>query len=141
MKGVAQVINPLLPQFGGSALAVATMVAIAAWARIGRPVAPLDPTAARGLLAIDYPDLVPDVVWISADAQGAIARAGKDALILYRLGDSWVSRHMPWQAAIKAPIRGGRVRLKLADPAAPMARLAVSGINPWPPEGLKEPAA
>ena len=30
------------------------------------------------------------------------------------------------------------IRLKLADPSAPMAKLAVSGINPWPPEGLKE---
>ncbi|MDQ0463908.1 hypothetical protein QO010_001679 [Caulobacter ginsengisoli] len=132
-------INPLLLQFGGSAVAVALMVGIAAWARISRPVAPLDPTTARTLLAIDYPDLVPDVVWISADTRGAIARAGKDALVLYRLGDSWVTRHMPWDKALKAPIRSGHIRLKLADPSAPMARLAVSGINPWPPEGLKEP--
>ncbi len=133
--------NPLLLQFGGSAVAVALMVALAAWARISRPVAPLDPTAARGLLSIDYPDLIPDVVWISADAQSAIARAGKDALVLYRLGDSWVTRHMPWDKALKAPIRSGRIRLKLSDPSAPMAKLAVSGINPWPPEGLKEPQA
>lgn len=117
------------------------MVAVAAWARIGRPVAPLDTIAARALLAIDYPDLVPDVIWISADGAGAVARAGKDALVLYRLGDSWVTRHMAWDKALASPIRGGRVRLKLSDPSAPMARLAVSGINPWPPEGLKEASA
>jgi len=132
------VSNPLLLQFGGSAVAVALMVAIAAWARISRPVSQLDPSMARTLLAVDYPDLTPDVVWISADGAGAIARAGKDALILYRLGDSWVTRHMPWEKALSAPIRSGCIRLKLSDPSAPLARLAVSGINPWPPEGLKE---
>lgn len=131
-------MNPLLLQLGGSAVAVGLMVAIAAWAKIGRPAPPLDTTAARALLAVDYPDQVPDVVWVSADGAGAIARAGQDALVLYRLGDSWVTRNMPWSKALAAPIRGGRVRLKLGDPSAPMARLAVSGINPWPPEGLKE---
>lgn len=131
-------INPLLLQFGGSAIAVALMVAVAAWARISRPAPHLDPSSARALLAIDYPDLTPDVIWISADGAGAIARAGKDALVLYRLGDSWVTRHMPWSKALAAPIRSGLIRLKLADPAAPMAKLAVSGINPWPPQGLKE---
>jgi hypothetical protein len=139
VKGVESVNNAILIQFGGSALAVGLMVAVAAWARIARPVAPLDLAAARTLLAIDYPDLVPDDIWISADQAGAIARAGAEALVLYRLGDSWVTRHLPWDKALKAPIRSGQVRLKLADPSAPMARLAVSGVNPWPPEGLKEP--
>lgn len=131
-------MNPQLLQFGLSAVAVALMVGIAAWARIARPVAPLDTTLARALLSVDYPDLVPDVIWVSADANGAIARAGKDALVLYRLGDGWVTRHLPWDKALAAPIRGGRVRLKLSDPSAPVAKLVVSGINPWPPEGLKD---
>ncbi len=133
--------NAILIQFGGSALAVAMMVAVAAWARIARPVEPLDPAAARRLLAIDYPDLVAEDIWIAADGAGAIARVGQEALVLYRLGDSWVTRHMLWDRALAAPIRGGKVRLKLADPAAPLARLAVSGVNPWPPIQIDEAAA
>jgi len=63
-----------------------------------------------------------------------IARSGEDALVLYRLGDSWVARAMPWRLALVAPVVRGKVLLKLRDPAAPMARLAVSGVSPWPPE-------
>ena len=124
-----------------SAVAVGVMVAIAAWARIARPVAPLDESAARALLASEFPDSRPGFVWIAADGAGLIARDGETALVLYRLGDSWVARTLAWEAALSAPVLRGAVRLKLRDPAAPIARLAVSGVTPWPPEDLQKAIA
>lgn len=116
-----------------SAALVALMIAVAGWARIARPFAPLDESAARALLAGEFPGRIPELLWIAGDGAGAVARSGQDALVIYRLGDSWVARAMPWRLALAAPVRRGRVLLKLRDPAAPMARLAVSGVSPWPP--------
>lgn len=131
-------MNATLVQLAASAALVAFMIAVAGWARIARPFAPLDQAAARALLAGEFPDRVADQVWVAGDGAGAIARAGEDALVIFRLGDSWVGRTMPWRLARVAPVRRGRVLLKLRDPAAPMARLAVSGVNPWPPETSSE---
>lgn len=125
----------------GSAVAVALMVAVAAWARIARPTAPLDEASARALLASEFPDHEPGFFWIAADGAGVVARDGEQALVLYRLGDSWVARALRWEDALAAPVIRGSVRLKLRDPAAPMAKLAVSGVNPWPPEGNDEAIA
>lgn len=119
----------------GSAVAVAFMVAVAGWARIARPTPPLDDAAARALLADEFPDHRPDAPWLAADGRGAVARAGEAALVVFRLGDGWVSRSLPWASALTAPVRGGKVHFKLDDPACPRARLAVSGVNPWPPAG------
>ena len=124
-----------------SAMLVAVMIGVAAWARIARPTAPLDETAARDLLAGEFPDMKPDYIWIAGDGAGVIARAGAEALVIYRLGDSWVARSMPWRLALLAPVHRGKVLLKLRDPAAPMARLAVSGVTPWPPQSPAEALA
>jgi HAMP domain-containing protein len=134
-------VNETLLRLAVSALLVAVMIGVAAWARIARPVAPLDEAAARELMAGEFPDLSPDYVWIAGDGAGAIGRAGDTALVIYRLGDSWVARSMPWRLALVAPVKRGRVLLKLRDPAAPMARLAVSGVTPWPPEFQSEELA
>ena len=125
----------------GSAVAVGLMVAVAAWARIARSTAPLDAASARALLAAEFPDRSPTFTWISADGAGLVARDGDQALVLYRLGDSWVARTLRWEDALAAPVRGGVVRLPLRDPAAPVARLAVSGVNPWPPQPSDEAIA
>jgi len=125
----------------GSAVAVALMVAVAAWARIARPTQALDELSARAMLADEFPDHAPDLLWIAADGAGVIARAGARALVLFRLGDSWVARSLAWSDAVKAPVRGGKLRLRLRDPAAPVAALAVSGVNPWPPETGSEAIA
>ncbi|MBI5942174.1 MAG: hypothetical protein HY859_17335 [Caulobacterales bacterium] len=117
------------------------MILVAGLARIARPVAPLDEASARALLAGEFPDLPPNYLWIAGDGAGVIARAGEDALVAYRLGDSWVARSMPWPLALSAPVKRGKVLLKLRDPAAPMARLTVSGVNPWPPENPREALA
>lgn len=125
----------------GSAFAVGLMVAIAAWARIARPAAPLDDAAARALLAAEFPDHHPTFLWIAADGAGLIARDGERALVVYRLGDSWVARDLRWDDALNAPVVRGTVRLKLRDAAAPVAKLAVSGVTPWPPEDLQKAMA
>lgn len=122
----------------GSAVAVALMVAVAAWARIARPTAPLDAESAAALLSAEFPDRTPSSIWIAADGAGLIARDGEQALVVYRLGDSWVARTLRWEDALAAPVVRGSVRLKLRDPAAPVAKLAVSGVTPWPPESNDE---
>jgi hypothetical protein len=134
-------VNETLLRLAVSALLVAAMIGVAAWARIARPVAPLDEASARDLLAGEFPGLSPDYVWIAGDGAGVIARAGDAALVVYRLGDSWVARSMSWRLALQAPVKRGRVLLKLRDPAAPMARLMVSGVQPWPPEFQSEELA
>jgi len=134
-------VNATLIQLTVSALLVAFMILVAGLARIARPVAPLDEASARALLAGEFPDRAPDYLWIAGDGAGVIARAGQDALVVYRLGDSWVARSMPWKLALLAPVRRGKVLLKLRDPAAPMARLTVSGVTPWPPESAEEALA
>ncbi|MDP1632116.1 MAG: hypothetical protein Q8L66_11930 [Caulobacter sp.] len=131
-------MNETILKLAGSALAVAIMVAIAWLARIARPMTPLDEAGARLLIAEEFPDLSPDQLWVAGDGGGAVARAGEDALVVYRLGDSWVARSMPWVSALAAPVKRGKVLLKLRDPAAPMARLTVSGVSPWPPKSAQE---
>lgn len=131
-------MNEQLIKLAASAGFVVFMIIVAGLARIARPVAPLDESSARDLLAAEFPDRTPDLLWVAGDGAGVVARAGADALVLYRLGDSWVARTMPWRLALAAPVRRGKILLKLRDPAAPMARLAVSGVTPWPPEILQE---
>jgi hypothetical protein len=126
-------VNGMLIQLVGSAVAVAAMVGLAAWARIDRAPAALDEAQVRALLDLDYPGLPLEDIWIAADGAGALARSGARALIVSRLGDSFVTRDTSWESALAAPIRGGRLRLKLPDPSAPRLSLAVSGVNPWPP--------
>lgn len=119
---------------GASFVAVAAMVAVAAWARIARPMAPLDAASARALLDAEFPDHAVSEIWTAADGFGAIGRAGATALVVYRLGDSWVARSLPYDRALAAPVRKGRVHLPIGDVSAPTARLAVSGVTPWPPQ-------
>lgn len=102
----------LLIQYLGSVLAVAFMVGLAWWARIPRPTPPLDEAAARALLADDFPDINPEQVWIADNGRGAVARAGDHALVLFRLGDSYVARLVAWRdefvGAARWPPKGVR---------------------------------
>jgi hypothetical protein len=115
-----------------SAVAVVAMVAIAAWARIPRPLKPLDEAQARALLAEEFPGRSIQALWLATDGQGALARSGTSALVLSRMGDGYVARHLPWDEALKARFEGGRLTLQLHDIGAPKATLALAA---WPPEG------
>jgi hypothetical protein len=124
-----------LIKLGVSALAVALMVGLAAWARIARPMPPLDAQRAKALLSEDYPDTPVAHLWLAEDGQGAIARSGDLALILSRLGDGYVTRNVPWSRVAQASMRDGRLRIPLGDVAAPRAALRMAS---WPPKDMAE---
>jgi hypothetical protein len=115
-----------------SAIAVALMVAAAAWARIARPTPPLDDASARALLADEFPGRPIEALYVAADGKGAMARSGDSALVLTRLGDGVVARQLPWSSALASRYADGRLTLELGDFGAPRAVLALSA---WPPEG------
>jgi hypothetical protein len=133
--GYAQIIQIV------SVVGVGVMIAAAWWAGIPRPTPPLDDPAARALLAVEFPDSPVDELWIASDGGGAVARSGAEALVIYRAGDGYVARSLPWDDALASPVQSGQVRFSFGDVGAPRARLAVSGINPWPPQGLVGGAA
>jgi hypothetical protein len=122
----------LLIQLGGSIAAVALLVAFAAWMGVARATPPLDAEAARALVALEFPDHKPDAVWIAADGAGIIAREGDLALVLYRRGDSYVARDLPWRAIAGLKPTNGRLALRLGD-AHPV--FAVND-DAWPPKEL-----
>jgi hypothetical protein len=124
-----------LIQLAVSALAVALMTLLAAWATRGRGAPPLDEAAARRVLADEFPDDRVDGLWLAADGRGAVARAGDRALVLARIGDRYVARKLGWRDVSAVQIRDGRLRIAFKEPGAPGAVLAIAA---WPP---KEAAA
>lgn len=122
-----------LIQFALSAGAVAALIALAAWAKIARPVGPLDDARARALLAEEFPGRSVDAVWIASDGAGALARSGGMALVICRFGDGFVARQIPWAQAVASSFRDGRLSVDLADIAAPRATLSLPS---WPPKDL-----
>ena len=122
-------------QFAISFAAIGLMIALAAWARIARPQPALTPEQARMLMALDFPTAEPRPIWIADDGHGAIARNGDQALLLFAVGDSYVTRSVAWRALSDAVPKAGRVRLNLHEFEAPMAQFAVSGA--WPPSVLQ----
>ncbi len=119
-------------QFAGSFAAVALLVALAAWAKIAKPMSPLSDARARALFADEFPGKVLDGLWVANDGRGALARSGASALVLCEVGDGYAARHIPWAQAVAASFRDGVLKLDLADVAAPRARLA---FDSWPPAG------
>lgn len=120
-------------QLGASVAAVSILVALAAWARIARPVDPLTDAKARALLAEEFPGRTLDAVWVASDGAGALAKSGALALVVCRLGDGFVARQIPWAQALQASFRNGRLSVDLADVAAPRAVIALPA---WPPKEL-----
>jgi hypothetical protein len=120
-----------LIQFAVSALAVALMVGIAAWATRGRGGPPLDEGTARAWLADEFPDRPVDGLWLAADGLGAVAKSGDAALVLSRMGSGYVARKVAWTQAAAANPKDGRIRIAFADVAAPGAVLAMPA---WPPK-------
>ena len=114
-------------QFAVSFAAIGLMIALAAWARIARPQPVLTSEQARMLIVLDFPTAEPRPIWIADDGHGAIARNGDQALLLFAVGDSYVTRSVAWRALSDAVPKAGRVRLNLHEFEAPMAQFAVSG--------------
>ncbi len=116
-------------QLAGSAVAVAALVALAAWARLARPTPPLDVDAAMRLLAEEFPDHRIDSVWLAGDGAGLVARSGAEALVLWRRGDGYVARSAPWAGVVASGAKDGQIRLPGVDGAPRL----VLGDRPWPP--------
>lgn len=116
-----------------SGLAVAALVALAAWARIARPAEPLDDAKARALFEDEFPGRRLDGLWVASDGQGALAKSRGLALVICRLGDGYVARQIPWAQALQASFKQGRLCVDLADIAAPKAFL---NLPAWPPKDL-----
>ncbi|MDB5495522.1 MAG: hypothetical protein JWP86_2859 [Phenylobacterium sp.] len=122
-----------LVQVAASGAAVAALVGLAAWARIARPLNPLDDATARFYLGEEFPGCPIERLWVATDGAGALARSGASALVLCRLGDAYVARQIPWAQAMAAAFRNGQITLDLADVAAPRA---VITLPAWPPADL-----
>jgi hypothetical protein len=123
---------PFLVQFLGSAVAIAAVVGLAAWAKISRDAPPLDDAHARRVLAEEFPDAAPDAVWTDADGSVALARAGDALLTLHRAGDGYAANTLPISALTRARREGERVVLALGPGARPL-RFAAG--DRWPPFG------
>lgn len=119
-------------QLGGSLAAVALLVAFAAWLGVARSTPPLDAEAAKALLFLEFPDHRPEGVWIAADGAAVIAREGPLALVLYRRGDGYVARDLPWSAIAALKPTGGRLNVRLSD-ARPVFAVETDA---WPPKEL-----
>lgn len=122
--------NAILIQLAASAAAVGGLVALAAWAKIAGPIAPLDEARARALIGEEFPGRALEAVWVTSDGAGALARSGASALVLCRLGDGYVGRAIPWAQAVAASFRDGTLRIDLGDISAPRAVLS---LPHWPP--------
>ena len=125
--------HAFLIQVAASGAAVTVLVGLAAWARIARPLNPLDEQSARFILAEEFPDRSVEQVWVATDGAGALAKSGAAALVLCRVGDGYVARQIPWAQALAAAFRDGRITLDLADVAAPRAVIVLPA---WPPKDL-----
>ena len=128
-----RVTHGLYIQLAGSAVAVAVLVAVAAWANIARSAPPLDEERARKLLGEEFPGRELERIWVAVDGQGALAKCGAMALVLCRLGDGYLARQIPWAQALAATFNGGRLTIDLRDVAAPSAVIALPA---WPPKNL-----
>lgn len=122
----------LLIQLGGSVVAVALLVAVAAWLGAARPTPPLDVEAARSLLAVEFPDHKPTALWVAADGAGLIARENDQALVIWRRGDGYVAREAPWRDISDLRPSHGRLSIRVGD-GRPVFAVA---DDRWPPEEL-----
>lgn len=122
----------LLIQLGGSVVAVALLVAVAAWLGAARPTPPLDVEAARALLAVEFPDHKPTALWIAADGAGLIARENDQALVIWRRGDGYVAREAPWRDVSDLRPNHGRLSIRVGD-GRPVFAVA---DDRWPPKEL-----
>lgn len=120
-------------QLAASAAAVGALIALAAWAKIAKPVAPLDEYKARAMLAEEFPGRTVEAVWIASDGCGALAKSGALALVICRVGDGFAARQIPWGQAVSATLKNGKLSVNLGDIAAPTA---VISLPSWPPKDL-----
>ena len=104
---------------------VGGIMGLVAWVKIPRATPPLDEAEVKRRLAEDFPQSPLDQIWVAIDGAGAVARSGDLALLLFRMGDSYVSRSMAWSQALQAEAAKGQFWFKFNDFSAPKASLAL----------------
>ncbi|HYG25380.1 MAG TPA: hypothetical protein VD906_00580 [Caulobacteraceae bacterium] len=114
-------------QFAVSAAAIVLLAAVAAWARIPRKVEPLTEPTARALIAEELPDVRIERVWVDADGAAAVAKAGGEGVVLFRVGDGFAVRTVPWDEVCRARALKGRALFRFGDPAAPACAFKLAG--------------
>lgn len=114
--------------------AIGVLIWLPAWAAIAVPRPPLGAAAARPLIAEEFQDARPGGVWVAADGQAAIARAGAPALVVYLRGDDYVARPLAWRDLAAAQARDGAVSLAFHDVAPPPP-----GSRRWRPRDQSQP--
>ena len=116
-----------LIQFAVSAAAIVVLALVARWARIPRQVEPLNETSARALIADELPDLRVDRVWIDAAGETAVARAGDEGVVLFRVGDAFTVRTAPWAEITRTRVASGKALFRFDDPGCPSAAFKLAG--------------
>lgn len=114
-------------QFAVSAIAIVVLALVAWWARIPRKVEPLTEASARALIADELPDLRVDRVWVDAAGDTAVAKAGGEGVVLFRVGDSYAVREMPWTQVSRCRLAKGAAVFRFDDPGCPSAAFRLAG--------------
>lgn len=122
-----------LIQFAGSAAAIAVLALAAAWARIPRNAPLLDEATARALIGDEEPDVRIERVWVDAAGRTAVAKAGDEGVVLFRVGDSFAVRLVPWTDLAKATVRKGAALIRFGEIGAPAAAFQLPGGADRPP--------
>jgi hypothetical protein len=105
---------------------VGGIIGLVAWVKIPRATPSLEEAEVKRRLAEDFPQTPLDQIWIAIDGDGAVARSGDLALLLFLMGDSYVSRSIAWSNAVQAEAIKGRFWFRFNDFAAPKASLALA---------------
>lgn len=122
-----------LVQFAGSAGAIAVLALAAAWARIPRKAPLLDETTARAIIEDEEPDVRLERVWVDAAGLTAVGKAGGEGVVLFRVGDSFAVRLVPWTELAKATVRKGRALIRFHEIGAPLAAFQLTTGADRPP--------
>jgi hypothetical protein len=122
---------PFLAQLATTGgIAITSLVFAMIWAKICKPVAPLDEERARFLIQEKFPSRRVDAVWVGASGTGAVGKSGAMALVLCAVGEGYVGRQIPWALAMKSGFRDGEICIDLTDIKAPPA---VISLPTWSP--------
>lgn len=111
-------------------IAITGLIMAMIWAKIARPIAPLDEARARFLLQEQFPGKIIEAVWIGASGKGAVAKSGAAALVLCAVGESHVARQIPWAMALAAGFRDGEIHIDLTDIHAAKAVISLPFWSP-----------
>ena len=82
------------------------------------------------MIGEELPDLTLDHVWVDATGETAVARAGDEGVVLFRVGDGFAVRNLPWAQVARPKLAKGRVVFRFDDPGAPGAVFRIAGAQP-----------